>query len=78
LTRQELSVEIAAGRPIGVRIQWVQGGGHFVTISGYSDDVVEVSDPWYGDSPVDYLTFKTRYQGIGRWSHSYRTARTSS
>jgi predicted double-glycine peptidase len=59
---------------LGVRIQWVGGGGHFVVIGGYSlQNVVDVRDPWYGNSSVDYTAFKGRYQGHGRWSHSYQT-----
>lgn len=74
LPLQEVRSEIDAGRPIGVRIGWGGGGGHFVAIGGYSgQDVVDVHDPWFGHSSVDLMTFRARYQGNGRWTHSYRT-----
>lgn len=74
LTLAEVRAEIDAGHPIGVRIGWRNGGGHFIVVSGYSDqNVVDVQDPWFGASAVDYLTFRSRYQGSGRWTHTYRT-----
>jgi hypothetical protein len=73
LTLPQIVAELDAGRPIGVRIGWGGGGGHFVAIGGYSQDVVDVHDPWFGNSSIDYLAFRSRYQGNGRWTHSYRT-----
>jgi hypothetical protein len=75
LTLRQIMTEIDAGRPIGVRMQWSGGGGHFITVRGYSDqNIVDVEDPWYGHVSVDYTTFTVRYQGTGRWTHSYRTS----
>jgi hypothetical protein len=75
LSWADLKQDIDAGRPIGVRIGWATGGGHFVAVAGYSDaGVINVQDPWYGQASVDYATFKTRYHGNGRWTHSYKTA----
>lgn len=34
---------------------------------------LKISDPWYGDSIVDYATFVSGYQGAGTWTHSYLT-----
>jgi hypothetical protein len=74
LTLRQIMAEIDAGHPIGVRIQWSGGGAHFITIRGYSDqNIVDVEDPWYGHSSVDYAAFVSRYHGTGRWTHSYRT-----
>src|SRR6266567_5937703 len=36
LSMQQIQSEIDAGRVIGVRIGWMNGGGHFITIRGYS------------------------------------------
>jgi hypothetical protein len=70
----QVQSEIDGGRPIGVRIGWISGGGHFVAVSGYSNQsVVDVRDPWYGSSSVDYMSFRTSYKGYGQWTHSYRT-----
>jgi hypothetical protein len=74
LTLGQLRSEIDAGHPVGVRIGWSNGGGHFVAIGGYSGaEIVDVQDPWFGQSSVDYFVFRTNYQGSGRWTHSYRT-----
>jgi hypothetical protein len=62
--------------PIGVRIGWYGGGGHFVAITGYdvSDTLVRVHDPSNGGySWVAYATLKTAYKGKGTWTHSYFT-----
>ena len=34
---------------------------------------LQISDPWYGDSIVDYATFVSGYMGTGTWTHSYLT-----
>lgn len=63
-------------QPLGVRIQWAGGGGHFVVISGYDEvaGVVTVEDPLNaGPLVVDYATFVSSYLGAGFWSHSYFT-----
>lgn len=74
LTLADLGAEIDQGRPVAVRVGWATGGGHFLSLSGCSDqNVVDVQDPWYGKSTVDYNAFRLRYQGGGRWTHSYRT-----
>jgi hypothetical protein len=78
LSLTQIQSEIDAGRPIGVRIGWPGGGGHFVTITGYSDqNVINVQDPWYAPqgAAVDYMTFRFVYQGSGQWTHTYLTTR---
>jgi hypothetical protein len=69
--------EIHAGRPLGVRIEWVGGGGHFVTIVGYlpEQDMLAIDDPFHGRSHVDYRTFCRSYHGAGTWTDSYYTKR---
>jgi len=87
LSLGQVWAEIDAGRPIGVRIGWGGGGGHFVALSGYfpagysptgysTTGRVQVQDPWFGPSSTDYLAFSTRYQGFGSWTHTYRTVGT--
>jgi Papain-like cysteine protease AvrRpt2 len=74
-----VDTEIDAGRPVGVRIGWSGGGGHFVVIAGYDEallartDYVAIADPWYGSSDVAWDTFKTSYQGSGTWTHTFYT-----
>jgi hypothetical protein len=82
LSFSDVQGEINAGRPLGCRIGWFIGGGHFVVINGTSVDAsggstkrwVAVADPLYGAS--DYLidNFTSAYrQGMGEWTDSYFT-----
>jgi Papain-like cysteine protease AvrRpt2 len=68
--------ELSAGRPVGVRIGWTGGGGHFVTISGCLDDatgMLEIRDSIYGTSDISLANFTSSYQGSGSWTHTYFT-----
>ena len=70
--------EVDISNPMGARILWARGGGHFVALYGYDDSdpdhlLVVVGDPWYGASIVDFDTFTTNYLGMGSWTHSYFT-----
>jgi hypothetical protein len=70
--------QLDAGRPVGARIGWAGGGGHFVMISGCLDDatgVLEVRDPIYGTSEISISAFASSYQGSGSWTHTYYTER---
>lgn len=75
LSISDLDVELAAGRPMGTRIGWAGGGGHFMVLGGASsgDSRVHVHDPIYGDQDYDYNSYCTKYQGNGTWTHSYYT-----
>ncbi len=77
---------INSGRPPCARQGWSGGGGHFMAIVCYFEGLLgqlagagstarrlRISDPWYGDSVVDYSVFVSGYQGSGTWTHSYRT-----
>lgn len=75
----DVCTEIDNGRPLGVRIGWSGGGGHFNILACYTRNPlfvlqsVQVEDPWYGTSVWDYDTFRTAYQGTGSWTDSFRT-----
>jgi hypothetical protein len=79
LTLDEVREQIHAGVPVGVRIGWRGGGGHFVLITAVFDDLegemqswLRISDPL--DQAASYITWQTlknRYKGSGRWTHSY-------
>jgi hypothetical protein len=61
---------------LGVRIQWLLGGGHFVILDGWSivgGQYLSVRDPWYGTSTYSYSSFVSSYQGTGSWTHTYYT-----
>lgn len=74
---QAVRDEIDAGRPVGARIGWSGGGGHFMVIYGYSTvggtDYFDIDDPIYGKSHLTVATFSNSYQGSGTWTHSYFT-----
>ena len=67
--------EINAGRPVGARIGWSGGGGHFMVIYGYSmiggHEYFDIDDPIYGKSHLPVSEFSSSYQGTGSWTHTY-------
>jgi hypothetical protein len=69
--------QIDAGKPVCARIAWDGGTrGHFVVICGYQqlptgEQLVEVADPFYAGSKVDFNEFATSYQGSGQWTDAY-------
>ncbi len=70
--------QIAAQRPLAVRIAWFGGGavGHFVVIDGYSTaggQRVSVRDSIFGDSSWPFAAFQTSYKNRGSWSATYLT-----
>lgn len=78
----ETETEISSRRPLGCRIGWFGGGGHFVIIHGTAVETsgafikqwVAIADPKFGPSDylIDDFTFSYR-QGEGEWTHSYLT-----
>ena len=73
----QLDQEISGDSPVGARIGWPDDeGGHFMAIVGYIDAPVPriaISDPYYGESDIDYDLYCKAYQGNGTWTHSYLT-----
>ncbi len=76
-TLAQIQGEINGKRPLGARVGWASGGGHFVVLSGYSTSgagtFVTVEDPVYGRSTITLTAFQTSYQGSGTWTHTYWT-----
>ena len=76
-TFQQVRDEIDAGRPVGARIGWSGGGGHFMVIYGYSlvagTQYFDIDDPIYGKSHLTVTDFSTNYQGTGTWTDTYYT-----
>jgi hypothetical protein len=74
---QQVRDEIDAGRPVGARIGWNGGGGHFMVIYGYSIflgvEYFDIDDPIYGKSHLKVSDFAGNYQGSGTWTHTYFT-----
>jgi hypothetical protein len=77
LLSTQIEAELNSLRPIGCRIGWHSGGGHFVVISGYLNDgtveEVTVDDPYWGRSQMTLAIFTSSYRGSGSWTHSYYT-----
>lgn len=74
----EIVTVIGDWKPLGVRVGWIGGGGHFIIIRGWTktsagDEFVHVSDPFYGSSTVLYVDFVGRYRSLGTWTHTYWT-----
>ena len=70
---QQVRDEIDAGRPVGARIGWSGGGGHFMVIYGYSFiagvEHLDIHDPIYGKSrflPCRTSPVTTRAVELGR------------
>jgi Papain-like cysteine protease AvrRpt2 len=80
----EVRAEISSRRaPLGCRIGWRGGSGHFVVIDGLSETAgkeevdVKDPDPLYASSTHLYDEFANRYRGSGTWTHSYQTERAT-
>ncbi|HTR34698.1 MAG TPA: papain-like cysteine protease family protein [Bryobacteraceae bacterium] len=73
----DIRQQIDAGKPVCARIAWDGGPrGHFVVICGYhqlptGEQLVDVADPFYSGSTVDFQEFATAYQGSGQWTDAY-------
>jgi hypothetical protein len=78
-TFAQVKAEIDAGRPVGARVGWSGGGGHFMCIYGYSRflglEYLDIDDPIYGKSHLSVADFSSSYQGSGTWTHTYYTKR---
>lgn len=72
---EQVRAQIDAGKPVGARIGWSGGGGHFMVIYGYSTigggEYFDIDDPIYGKSHIPVSEFSNSYQGSGSWTHTY-------
>ena len=78
LSFAEIQSEIARNSPVGSRVAWFGGGGHFQAIVGWlvghgGTKYIDVSDPIYLDTQIAYSEFVASYQSNGVWTHSYLT-----
>ncbi|MBA5686695.1 papain-like cysteine protease family protein [Rugamonas apoptosis] len=77
---QQTAGELGSGRPICIRVEWPDGGGHFLAVIGtYQDSAgterLLLSDPIFGSSSYsrDDLVNGAYQNGHGRWTHTYLT-----
>jgi len=72
----DIKAEVNRGTPLGTRIGWSGGGGHFMVMEAFRSpgtQMVAIDDPIYGQSDISLATYSTAYQGSGSWTHSYKT-----
>ncbi len=65
--------ELRRGAPIGVRIDWGDGSGHFVLLCGCDprNGEVVVEDPARGRLAMHLNTLAEGYNDRGTWAHHY-------
>lgn len=73
-----VQTEIGNGSPLGSRIGWSGGGGHFAVITGWrlgesGVEYIDIADPIFLNSQIAYAEYASSYQSGGDWTHSYRT-----
>lgn len=78
LTVAEVELEIDKGRPVGCRVGWRDGTGHFLAVVGYATGAsgrayIDIDDPIFSTSTSAFDEFASLYQGGGDWTHSYLT-----
>lgn len=78
LTFAEVQTEIGISAPIGTRVGWNGGGGHFQAICGWlvgasGIEYIDITDPIYLGTQIPFSSFAGSYQSGGTWSHSYLT-----
>ena len=75
---------VNANLPLGLRIGWPGGGGHFIVIDGFveyvsGEQVVNVEDPLFGPSSWDYQEILDDYLGEGGvWTDTYTVKKNNS
>jgi hypothetical protein len=71
-----IRVEIEAGRPLALSVNWHHGGSHFLLVTGYCRDTEElqVDDPLHGTTLQRYADFPQNYRTVGGvWRGTYWT-----
>lgn len=71
-----LKFEINQGRPLCVRLEWLNGGAHYVLIKGYDwqKGTVLIDDPLHGLDRMPFEDFPEKYRISGAvWTETYWT-----
>lgn len=85
LSFAEIQGQIQAKSPVGCRIGWFGGGGHFIVISGWfvgetGDKYLDIADPLDGPGPPQQIMFEefaSSYRTGGDWTHTYLTGQAA-
>jgi hypothetical protein len=70
---QEINVR---GNPVCIRLEWIGGGGHFLTLYGVTaTGTVSIADPdpRYDISSLPLSIFPSAYRRPATWTHTYFT-----
>jgi hypothetical protein len=80
LDTAKVTIELQGKYPVCIRVEWSNGGGHFLTIKGLhqgsdGNNYAVLSDPIFGESscPIDDLVAGFYQNSNGRWTHTYLT-----
>jgi hypothetical protein len=78
ITFAEIQAEIGLRAPVGTRVLWNGGGGHFQAICGWlvgpsGVQYIDVTDPIYLNTQIPFASFASSYQSGATWTHSYLT-----
>jgi Papain-like cysteine protease AvrRpt2 len=78
LNFSEVQAEIQASKPVGSRVGWHGGGGHFMAIVGWlvadsGEQYLDIADPIFLNSQIPFNAYAGAYQSGGDWTHSYLT-----
>ena len=78
LSFAEVQTEIGASKPVGSRVGWYGGGGHFMAVVGWlvadsGEQYLDIADPIFLNSQILYSSYASAYQSGGDWTHSYLT-----
>jgi hypothetical protein len=77
LAAPSLVKELKRKNPVGARIDWNDGTGHFVLVTGFDPNSGEVTveDPARGRLTMHYDVLASAYLDRGSWSHYYLLTR---
>lgn len=73
-----IQTNIKSELPIGCRVGWTGGGGHFMVIKGWlvgaqGKQYITIADPIYAETQIAVTSFASGYQSGGSWTHTYLT-----
>jgi hypothetical protein len=73
-----IRIQLGLKRPIGLRVGWSTGGGHFLAIRAIKTDttgqlIITTTDPIFGESELSLAELESRYREVGTWTHTYYT-----
>lgn len=71
----QIQAELSLRNPVGIRVEWSDRTGHFLTIVGITesgaDPTLHLSDPLYDDCTLPLSFMNGDYQHTGTWKQSY-------